>query len=129
MIFYIHTAKDDNVEKIIKEKIIGFSIFDEKSKEATYLTIKNEEESNIFKEILEDETIKKTGINLTKTYILLKQIGINLKGINYDIAIASYILNPTNNKLEIENLLEQYLEINSQEFIRRRTQTTTNKPI
>ncbi len=121
MIFYIHTAKDDNVEKIIKEKIIGFSIFDEKSKEATYLTIKNEEESNIFKEILEDETIKKTGINLTKTYILLKQIGINLKGINYDIAIASYILNPTNNKLEIENLLEQYLEINSQEFIRRRT--------
>ena len=42
---------------------------------------------------------------------MLKQVGITLKGISYDIAIASYILNPTNNKLKIEDLAQAYLEI------------------
>ena len=37
-------------------------------------------------------------INLNKDYILLYQEGIELQGIEYDIAIASYIINPTNNK-------------------------------
>ena len=46
-----------------------------------------------FKEILEDEKIKKISIDLTKIYILLKQVGINIEGMHYDIAIASYILN------------------------------------
>lgn len=114
MIFAINTCKDDNQEKIIKEKIVGFSIFDEKSNEAIYVAL---EDINDFKEILEDETIKKISHNLTKTYILLKQVGIDLKGINYDIAIASYILNPTNNKLEIENLIQQYLEFDVSELI------------
>lgn len=117
MIFYIHTEEDKNEEKIIKEKITGFSIFDEKTQEAFYVAIQNEQEVNNFKQIFEKESIKKVGINLTKTYILLKQIGINLKGIYYDVAIASYILNPTNNKLAIERLIEQYLNINVKELI------------
>ncbi len=116
MIFAINTCKDENQEKIIKEKIIGFGIFDEEQKEAMYLTA---EEENIqdFKEILENEEIKKISYNITKTYILLKQVGINLKGINYDIAIASYILDPTNNKLELNRLIEQYLGLDVLELI------------
>lgn len=117
MIFYIHVEKDENPEKIIKEKIVGFSICNEQTQETTYIAMQSEQNMNEFKEILEDNAIKKISINLTKTYILLKQLGINLKGINFDIAISSYILNPTNNKLAIENLIEQYLEINLQEFI------------
>lgn len=35
---------------------------------------------------------------------------------HYDIAIASYILNPTNNKLNIDNLIEQYLNIDINEY-------------
>ena len=94
--------------------------------EAVDIKIAREEVSKSLKEIWEDETIKKIGIDLTKIYILLKQIGIDLKGISYDIAISSYILNPTNNKLAIENLVEKYLEIDLQEWIRRRNKTTTN---
>ena len=114
MIFYLQTIKDENPEKIVKEKIIGFTIFNEETKEAIYLHIKEKEIQDL-KEILEQESIRKISINLTKTYILLKQEGIDLKGIDFDIAISSYILNPTNNKLEIENLMERYLEIEVQE--------------
>ncbi len=117
MIFYIHTEPDEKQEKIIKEKIIGFTIYNEKTQEAAYIKTKTNEEMQAFKAIWEEESIQKIGINLTKVYILLRQEGINLKGINYDVAISSYILNPTNNKLEIENLIEQYLNIDVQELI------------
>ena len=46
-----------------------------------------------------------------RVYILLRQEGIDFKGINYDASIAAYILNPTNNKLKLTDLAEQYLEI------------------
>ena len=115
MIFYIGTNKDENEEKIIKEKISNISIYNEEKQEAYYLNLENDLIQE-FKEILEDRDIKKTSINLTKTYILLKQEDITLEGIDYDISIAAYILNPTNNKLDIDNLIEQYLEINVQEY-------------
>ncbi len=116
MIFYIQTAKDDNPEKIIKEKIIGLTIFDERNNNIVQIPIEKEDIQQ-FKDILEDESIKKIGHNLTKTYILLKQLQINLEGVEYDIAIASYILNPTNNKLEIEQLMNQYLNLEVDELI------------
>ena len=109
MIFCLNTEKDENQDKIIKEKIVGISVFvedDEKSK-AYYVQINNE---NI-------QEIKKIGIDLGRTYILLKQENIDLKGISYDTKIAAYILNPTNNKLALENLAEQYLEIDVNEVL------------
>lgn len=117
MIFYIDTDKDENQEKIIKEKITGIGIFNSKSNEAYYINLKDNEYLQDFKEILESKEILKIGIDLSKTYILLRQEGINLKGIKYDVAIAAYILNPTNNKLKIENLAEQYLEIDVKDVL------------
>lgn len=116
IIFYLHTSEDSNPEKIIKEKIIGMTVFDEKTQQAIYSSIQ-EEDVDALKAIFEKETIKKISHNLTKTYILLKQIGIDIKGMDYDIAISSYILNPSNNKLEIEPLMEQYLNIDVHELI------------
>ena len=112
--FFVTTKKDENVEKIIKEKITGISVYDEQSNEDYYIDIKDNIQN--FKEIFEDEEIKKTSIDLSKLYILLNQEGIALKGIDYDISIASYILNPTDNKLGIENLIQRYLEIDLAEF-------------
>ena len=117
MIFSVHTSEDPQPEKIIKEKITGLTVFNEKTQETVYVAIKKEEDIQDFKAIFEEESIKKISINLTKMYILLKQVQIDLKGIDYDIAIASYILNPSNNKLEIERLMEQYLNINLQELL------------
>ncbi len=117
MIFYFNTEKDENSEKIIKEKITGISIFNKKENTACYKSFE-EEQIQSLKEIFEDEKIKKVGIDLSKSYILLKQQGIELKGIEFDASIAAYILNPTNNKLKIENLAEQFLDIDISEILR-----------
>lgn len=115
IIFYFETKKNDLEENIIKEEIVGINIYNQKQNEVYNLNLNNNKILN-FKEILEDEKIKKISINLTKIYILLKQVGINIEGMHYDIAIASYILNPTNNKLNIDNLIEQYLNIDINEY-------------
>ena len=118
MTMYISTKKDDENEyKIIKEKISGISIYLEEKNKVVYFNFKEENEVLKLKEFFEDGEIKKTSINLNKIYILLKQLGITLKGIEYDISIAAYILNPTNNKLEMNNLINDYLEIDIEEYL------------
>ena len=121
MFFYIDTEKYDNAEKIIKEKIIGIGIFNPKLNEAYYKDLKNNEMLIDFKEIFESKEISKIGIDLGKIYILLKQEDINLKGIKFDCSIAAYILNPTNNKLKIDDLAEQFLEIDVKNFLTEKT--------
>ena len=116
MIFYIQTQKNNNEDYIIKEDIIGISVYNKEKNEVYYLNLTNENIKQL-KEILEDNEIKKTGINISKTYILLKQQGITLGGIENDISIGAYILNPTNNKLDIKNLAMQYLEFDIDEYI------------
>ncbi len=116
MIFYLQTEKDELPENIIKERITGISIYHKEKQEAYYIKL-NENEIVKFKDIFEDTEIKKTGINLTKVYILLKQVGITLEGIENDISVGAYILNPTNNKLDLKNLAMQYLELDIEEYI------------
>ena len=116
MIFYLQTEISELPENIIKEKIAGISIFNRENQEAYYIKLSANELQKL-REIFEDADIKKTSINLTKVYILLKQVGITLEGIENDIAIGAYILNPTNNKLELKNLAMQYLELDVEEYI------------
>ncbi len=116
MIFYLQTEKDENPENIIKEKITGMSVYNPDTQEAYYIKL-NQEEIAQLKNIFEDANIKKTSINLTKVYILLKQVDITLDGIENDISIGAYILNPTNNKLDLKNLAMQYLELDIEEYI------------
>ena len=123
MIFYMLTKLDETQEKIIKEKIAGIGIFNKIEKEAYYIELK-EGEIQELKDIFENKEILKIGIDLCRTYILLKQEGINLEGINFDVSIAAYILNPTNNKLKIENLAENFLDIDVNEFLGEETETT-----
>ena len=116
MIFYLQTEKEDNLDNIIKENITGMSVYNIDTQEAYYIKL-NQEEIAKLKDIFEDETIKKTSINLTKVYILLKQVNITLEGIENDISVGAYILNPTNNKLDLKNLAMQYLELDIEEYI------------
>ena len=117
IIFNIITQKDNQEDKIIKEKIEAISIYNKEKNEVYTINFENEKDIQEFKEILEDEKIKKISNHLSQIYILLKQQEINLKGIEYDAKIAGYILNPTDNKLKLNDLIEQYLEIDINEFI------------
>ena len=115
MIFYLLTENVSDEEKIIKEKIKGISVYNKIDNEVYYIDLNSN--LNYIKDILENNEIKKVGIDLSKVYILLKQEGINLKGIDYDISIASYILNPTDNKLKIEELITKYLGLYLEEIL------------
>ena len=117
MIFYIETEKVNDEDKIIKEKITGISIFNSSENEAYYIDIKNVGKIQELKEIFENDKILKIGIDLGRVYILLRQEEIDFKGINYDASIAAYILNPTNNKLKLTDLAEQYLEMDVNEIL------------
>lgn len=110
MIFYIKTKNIDDETKIIKEKINGISVYNSEKNEVYYLKLEDNDIQKL-KDIFEDNQIKKIGIDLSKTYILLKQENINIKGIYYDIKVAAYITDSINNKLSIENLIERYLDI------------------
>jgi len=46
------------------------------------------------KPVLEDENIKKAGQNIKYDYIVLKREGIELRGIQFDTMILSYLLEP-----------------------------------
>ena len=116
MTFYLQTETDELPENIIKEKITGMSLYNRQTQEAYYIKLTQEEIVKL-KDIFEDADIKKTSINLTKVYILLKQADITLDGIENDISIGAYILNPTNNKLDLKNLAMQYLELDIEEYI------------
>ena len=113
MIFYIGTKTINDDNKIIKEKISAISVYNPEKNEVYYTKILSIEN---WKEIFEKEEIKKISIDLTKIYILLKQENITIEGIYYDVAIAAYILDPTNNKLKIDDLISNYLDINVNEY-------------
>lgn len=57
-----------------------------------------------FKDILEDEKLEKIGHDLKNDYLNLKLVDINLKGLSFDIMLASYLLNSSNRNHELENI-------------------------
>ena len=126
LIFFIESEKDENPEKIIKEKIISISIYEKKSNKAYVYELETEKDILKFKEVLEDEEIKKVSIHLSQICILLRQIGIKLQGLEFDAKIAGYILNPTDNKLKIEDLSENILELDINKYIKQKQEKQIN---
>lgn len=73
--------------------IIGFSIANEKG---IYFIPKDKAlESEAFKKWAEDETKKKTVYDAKRSEVSLRHHGIHLKGANFDLYIASYLINPS----------------------------------
>ena len=114
-VYYIGTNKSSNEELILKQEIESISIFDFEKDETFY--IKNPS-IKFLKEIFENEEIEKVGHELNYTYILLKQNDITMKNINFDIAVAAYILNPTDGKYPIDKIIENYLDINPESYLK-----------
>ena len=68
------------------------------------------------KAILENPEIKKTGHNIKYDFIVLKNEGIDLKGIAFDTMIASYLLNPNKANHGLEDVSTTYLSIKKLTF-------------
>jgi len=61
------------------------------------------------KSILEDKDIKKIGQNIKYERLILLKQGIDLKGIDFDTMIASYLLNPSKFNHNLDDLAFEHL--------------------
>ncbi|RJQ34436.1 DNA polymerase I [Candidatus Parcubacteria bacterium] len=96
---------------VLNDKIIGIS-FCWQAKEAYFIKLGDKDLSKQFNEkikpILEDEKIKKVGHNLKFDYKVLKMLGIETRGLDFDTLVAAYLINPSRG-LRLEELAFSYL--------------------
>ena len=109
MYFYADIVEKKDEKLILKESISGIYVYNETENVTYYLETTKIAE---LKEILEEASILKVGYKLKEIYIILKEIGINIENIMFDISVASYILNATETKYNIEKVIENNLDIN-----------------
>ena len=62
------------------------------------------------KELLQDPAIRKIGHNLKHDYIVLRRAGIDLRGIEFDTMIASYVLDPGRKDHTLDSLALQHFD-------------------
>jgi DNA polymerase-1 len=68
------------------------------------------------KPLLENEQIRKMGQNIKYEWIVLKRYGIDLRGIQCDTMLASYILNPTKHNHNLGEIAREHLDRNVTEY-------------
>ena len=127
MVFYLGLEDDLNPELIIKSKITSISIFNSEKNEAYIIKATEAGFFEFIKRIFENEKIEKFGYELSNVYILLKQKNITIQNMKYDIAVAAYIINPSVGKYPIDGLIEQYLNINTSNYLSKNG-VTSEKP-
>lgn len=110
-----------NENRIIDKKIKSISIYNNELNEATYIyNIEEKKFIEKFKEIFEDENIKKIGYDLGVDYVILKELGIEPQNIFFDAKIAEYDLNPTS-KETLQEISIKYLDIDIDEYLEAKT--------
>jgi DNA polymerase-1 len=120
LIYYFGLEENQNQENIIKQEIVSISIYNPETNEVYYLQKKEPEFHEFIKRTFENEKIEKIGYELGNTYIILKQMGITMQNLKYDITVASYILDPNEGKYLIDNLIEKYLELNINDYLEKK---------
>jgi DNA polymerase-1 len=107
----------------LRAQLLGIS-FSMRPNEAYYVSIKHDgdlftQESasrgvhlvsalKLLKPILESKKIPKVGQNLKYDMLVLSNYGVNLKGIEFDSMVASYVLNP-DGQHNLDSLAREYL--------------------
>ncbi len=117
---FVYILEKENIidnTRIIKKKIKGIGIYIEKINISYYIKLNENAFVKYFKDIFESIEIRKYGYDLAEDYVILKELGINYENIYYDVKIASYDLNPTNSNFTIENVSNQYLNIDLGEYL------------
>ncbi len=114
IIYYLKTKDSNDNTLIIKQEITNICIY---IKDTVYYLKMNNEFLPVLKEIFENSNIEKIGYKQKGDYILLKQIGINITNLKFDVEIAGYILNSINAKYSIEDLSLKYLDFDIDEYL------------
>ncbi|WP_404355746.1 DNA polymerase I [Cytobacillus firmus] len=86
--------------------IIGFSVANDKGN--FYFSKDKALESDAFKRWAEDETKKKTVYDAKRSEVSLRHHGIHLKGADFDLYIASYIINPSQSIEDIASIAKNH---------------------
>ncbi|MFH1478412.1 MAG: DNA polymerase I [Candidatus Omnitrophota bacterium] len=102
------TSKDP-----LEAELVGISFSWEEAM-AYYIVIgqkiRSDELLGYLRPILENGAIKKIGQNIKYEKIILSRHGIDLKGIDFDTMIASYLLNPSKINHNLDDLSLEYLD-------------------
>ena len=88
--FAINTYDDKSV-------ILGFSV--SVGDENNYFIKSNSENIALLKPLLEDKNVKKLFYDAKRNYYILKENGITLDGISYDVLLSSYVKDPNRSHL------------------------------
>ncbi|PEQ96866.1 DNA polymerase I [Bacillus sp. AFS006103] len=100
--FYVEML-DDNYHYA---EIIGFSLVNENGH--FYLPTDLALQSVAFKKWAEDESKKKTVYDAKRSEVSLRRHDIHLKGANFDILMASYIINPSENIEDLAAITKRF---------------------
>lgn len=80
-------------------KVVGFALGNAEHWFATNnVELLNDE---VLVKLLENNDVKKNVFDAKKTYVALNNLGIKLAGVNFDLLLASYLLNPANNSNDV----------------------------
>ncbi|WP_056978413.1 DNA polymerase I [Lentilactobacillus senioris] len=80
-------------------KVVGFALGN-----AEHWFVTNNVEllnDEVLVKLLENNDVKKNVFDAKKTYVALNNLGIKLAGVNFDLLLASYLLNPANNSNDV----------------------------
>lgn len=117
--YYFETKDSQDLKLVIKKQIVAISIVEPEKQVIYYYNFENDVNIfvNAFKGIFEDKNIKIYGYELSRDYILLKQMGIEPVNFTFDTKIATYLLNPTMSKYSLEQIASQYLNLDITSYI------------
>jgi DNA polymerase I len=100
--FYVEVLEDN----YHYADIIGFSLVNANGH--FFISTQKALESPIFKEWAEDEDKKKTVYDVKRTEVILRHHGIHLKGVTFDLLIASYLANPSETIDDVTSIAKRY---------------------
>ena len=86
--------------------ILGFAISNEAGN--FYIPVDMAKESAEFQSWLEDETKRKHVYDGKRTIVALKKLGIEIQGIEFDLLLASYLLNPSSNIADFSDVAKAH---------------------
>ncbi|MFC7321118.1 DNA polymerase I [Halobacillus campisalis] len=101
------TGKEALVVEMLHENyhqspVVGISIVNDQNH--YFISIENAQNSEQFKKWAEDENNEKWVFDAKRTLVGLKRHDISIKGITFDLLLASYLINPSENNHDIPSI-------------------------